>query len=439
MAVQPVLTRWALFVVSASLFADCCTTAAADEREGGPVTIHSVADAELNDLLEMLDARRILAGEGGYRWSFTSERLTVPMPGVEDYAAALVHRALHPLAGARKDEEERFDGEVTWQPSTNRFLFSASFIQKWVGGAAEYLGEREQIAFDGEAWWEFQAVRPGTELPLQDFTRIHNPAVDWIPTGTITTEVPPGGRLEHVAAGSGFIFRPGYMALPDDSRWGVSVDIGGFLRELAYGGNALNVQEDGERVHIRFLVQDTESQPGRSGELRLTFNMAQLAAIERITYFGDGPGGKRYRTADYSIRNTEVSPGVWFPQEIIWGNWMNPLVTRVQITDVQLVESLRTADFHANFPPGTQVADHRHKAVIIESNDTWAEVLATKEYAARYLGRDSGEHGSPRSGTSFIDSTLLVGSIFLILGGLWYVGRRWRKRRVVPHSSCRAA
>ena len=76
------------------------------------------------------------------------------MPSVEDYESALEQAASNPLSGASKDENESFEGQVLWQPSTNRFHFSVSFVQKWLGGAADYLGEREQIGFDGEAFWD---------------------------------------------------------------------------------------------------------------------------------------------------------------------------------------------------------------------------------------------------------------------------------------------
>jgi hypothetical protein len=429
MLVQPARTRWALFLVLAWQFADFCSTAAADGYGADAAIVHSDADPELNDLLQTLDARRTLAGEGGYRWSFTSERLTVPMPGGEDYQAALERRALHPLAEATKDEKEQFEGQVMWQPSTNRFLFSASFVYKWIGGAADYLGEREQIGFDGQAFWDYETVRPGTELPQEDFTQVRDADVDWRPSGTISTQIPPGGRIEHLAAESGYIFRPGYMALPYGHNWGSSVEIAGFLRELARGGKTITMQKDGELVHVSFLAEDNQTQPEQRGTMRLTFNMAQLAAIERITYFGDGPGGKRYQTADYSIRNTEVSPGVWFPQEIIWGNWMNSLVTRVQISDVRIVESFRTADFQVEFPLGTHISDHRNNTFLIASDDVWDESRATQEYAARYLGGFSATVADTGSGKTVLFWAIVVINTIIVLVGLSYFGRRWGKKR----------
>lgn len=426
MGFPPALVTSALYAAMLGLF--CCTTAAADEQFAGPPSADSVPDPRLNRLLEMLDARRALCGEGGFRWRFTSERFTVPMPSVDDYQAELERRALNPLDGATKDEKQRFEGHVLWQPSTNRFHFSASFVQKWIGGAADYLAEREQIGFDGEAFWHVETARPGTELPQEDFTEIRDPSVDWEPSATIGTAVPAAGRIEHLAAENGFIFRPGYMSFPYGREWGKSVDIAGFFTELVRRGKTLTVQEDADLVHVSFPVQ-AKDQPERTGTMRLTFNMAQLGAIERITYFGDGPGGKQFRNADYSIRNAEVSPGVWFPQEIIWGDWMNMDRIRVEISDLQIVKSCRTADFQVDFPVGTNITDHRNQTFSVASKDMWDEARATREYAMRYLG----ERPSPRSRKSSLFWTLIVGNtiLILVLVRLCCFRRHWARNRGV--------
>lgn len=429
MVFRQTIAQFASFCVLAGVTFLICSDATADKPPAGgiePRPGSSLAShAELDALLQMLDARRAIAGGGGFQWKFTFERFTVPLPSVQDYDLALERRAANPLDGAQKDAKTTFTGNVTWQSSTNYFLFSSSHVQRWIGGLADYIGTREQIGFNGNAFFEVQTTKRGAELPLEDLTQARSPYVDPSPVGTISTEMPRGGRVEQLAIASGYLFRPGYMALPSGHKWGQSVETAEFLRALARGGRELTVRKDGELVHVSFLVPDENGHPEGKGTMTLTFNTDQLAAVEQITYVSNGLGGRKSRNADFLIRNAEISPGVWFPQEIIWGDWMNPLVTRVRISEVEPIEFLQPEDFQVEFPLGTYVTDERNRATSVATNGMVDESRVLAEYAAVYL-KDSSWFGERRlSWKSMVLGSFLLGSALLPIIG-WM--RLYRKR-----------
>ncbi|MEW4526554.1 hypothetical protein [Maioricimonas sp. JC845] len=340
-------------------------------------------------LHQLLEAQRSAIGDLAFTWSFEYERFTVPLPRAnatfpspDAYATALEQRAANPLKNAQRDEQTFFRGRAICQPASGRLHLDARHVQPWIGGADRYLATREQISFDGDAWWDVQTAKPGTTLPLVEFNSTFDPEVDWLPNGTIAAVPPQGGRVSHLTGASGYLFRPGYLSLPHGDAWGESVPVSEFLRVVEEDGHPIEVTTDGPHIRVQLTVAHP---PERSGVLELVFNAEHLAAVERVTWRGDGPGGVQLRIADYLITHSEIRPGIWFPSEIVWGNWQNPLVTRVKLSEVAVVEEPATADFQVTFPPGTHITDHRNERFYLASDDVWDEARETREYARRYL------------------------------------------------------
>ncbi|MFG0331770.1 MAG: hypothetical protein ACF8TS_00285 [Maioricimonas sp. JB049] len=385
---MPALRVWIALYCCAIPALECSLVYAETEvppRSG--VSTHG--DSTLTLLHQLLDAQRSAIGDLAFTWSFEYERFTVPLasangtpPSPDAYGTALEQRAANPLKNAQRDEHTFFRGRAICQPASARLLLDAQYVQPWIGGADRYLATREQISFDGDAWWDVLTAKPGTTLPLVDFNGTFDPEVEWLPNGTIAAVPPEGGRVSHLTGASGYLFRPVYLSLPHGDTWGESVPVDEFLRVVQEDGHPMEVTTHGPHIRVQLTVAHP---PERSGVLELVFNTERLAAVERVTWWGRAPGGGQLRTADYLITHSEVRPGIWFPSEIIWGNWQNPLVTRVRLSEVAVVEEPATADFQVTFPPGTHITDHRNQRFYLASNNVWDEAKRTREYAKRYL------------------------------------------------------
>ena len=391
-------------------------------------SVASGNETVFESLLQTIDARRT-AIDGGLSWDFEYEVFTVPLhphgPPTLDYLNALERRAAEPLRDAKKSAFTTFTGSARWEPGKGRYWFNAAYVNKWDGGIADHIGMREQIAYDGTWYWDVQTSKPGRELPREDFSGELDVQKDWLPHGNISQSVPLGGRVEQLFAASGFVFRPGYMSLPDGSTWGDSVDIAGFLRELQRNGMEIHTEQpDSEHASVSFGIVDSEKLSIPKGTMTIHFRLDQLGAIERISFTAEAPAGI-IRAADFEISNVEVSPGVWFPEQIIWGNWMNPRVTRVRTSNVK-VAALGLSDFQIDFAPGTRVDDHRSQLSFVASNTPFDEDRAIREYAATYLGDFSGLAGSSQSAHRSRARLVIVAGTILLVAVLLVTW--WRRR-----------
>ncbi|QDU39490.1 hypothetical protein Mal4_38350 [Maioricimonas rarisocia] len=395
-----------------------CSPVYASEEVPSQSDVGTNGDSTLTLLHQLLDAQRSAIGDLAFTWSFEYERFTVPLasaegtpPSPDAYRRTLEQRAADPLKNAQRDEHTFFRGRAICQPASARLLLDARHVQQWIGGADKYLATREQISFDGNAWWDVQTTTPGMTLPFVEFNSTVDPEVDWSPSGTIAAVPPQGGRVPHLTGASGYLFRPGHLSLPHGDTWGESVPVSEFLRVVQEDGHPLAVTTDGPHIRVQLTVAHP---PERSGVLELVFNTEHLAAVERVTWRGDGPGGVQLRIADYLITHSEVRPGIWFPSEIVWGNWQNPLATRVRLSEVAVVEEPATADFQVTFPPGTHITDHRNERFYLASGNVWNEARRTREYAKRYLADFDATDEEASSKTRLLAILLICGILCVI-------------------------
>lgn len=382
---------------------------------------------DIDEVLQLLDAQQSLF-ESGITWDFEYSEVTLPqlkVDSVEEYAPVLKLRSETAFTIGHVDPSEIFAGSVRYDPEMSRFWFSASHVQKWIDGKSAYIATRESVSFDGEATWEVQTVKPGTVLPLEDFTHGADPEVDWFPNGTIKDEMPIHQRIQQLLTSSGYWFRPGYFAMPDSRQWGVSVGIAGFLRELKKSNTELQCEAiDEQRVLVSFGVPSPSGHSEDDGIIEIVFRLDQLAAVEQVAYKVSRLDAL---VASFSLKNQEVAPGIWFPSEITWGNWQNNRVIRTTIKNVSVVPAFCASDFQVQFPIGTRVADHRQKLNFVASNTPIDEDRAIREYAATYLGDfsalkrqpDNPERSRIRSVIAVLTSLVMISSVYLL----------WRHRR----------
>ena len=399
--------------------------------------IHGFADESsvlvtTPELLELLDARRIVAG--GYEWSFLHERFEVDAIGSgeshqESAELSRKRAAMGVKSGVRKVQDQRSSGHVLYDAQHQRFRISAASTQPWLQGASSHISTRESIAFDGKDFWEVQQTKPGKELPLEKISKDTDVTIDTLPIGSIAGVAPPGSRVEALNAHSGFIFRPGYLALPYGMPLGVSVDAAAFLRELHERNVPIRISTlDEKRVSVAFDVPDQRGHPEDDGELTIILRMDQLCAVERIT-LALSPG-YRFVQAEFAVVNVEVSPGIWFPSEITWIDPANRSAMLITNSDVKVRDSIPVEECQLAFQPGTRINDHRNQISFVASSGPRDEALAVREFAATFLGDFDGlkRHLEIQKGRSEpVRVWIVAGSVLILVVflGLW----SWQRRK----------
>lgn len=395
----------------------------------------SAVEVKTSELLELLDARRSVAR--GYEWSFIHERFEFDIVGsgnsLQESAELSRKRA---AMGVRSDvrmvQDQNSSGHVLYDAERQWFRISAASTQPWLQGASSHISTREAIAFDGKDFWEVQQTKPGTELPLEKFTKDTDVTIDTLPIGSIASIAPPGNRVEALYALSGFIFRPGYLALPFGMPLGTSVDAAAFLRELQERNVPVRIRRlDDKRVAVAFDVPDQRGHPEDDGELTMILRMDQLGAVERVT-LALSPG-YRFVQAEFALVNVEISPGIWFPSEITWIDPANRSAMRITNSDFKVRDSIPVEDCQLQFQPGTRINDHRNQMSFVASTGPRDDALAVREFAATFLGDFDGlnQHLDSEKGKSKpVRAWVVAGSVLILIVflALWY----WQRRKTAP-------
>ncbi|MEZ6121806.1 MAG: cysteine peptidase family C39 domain-containing protein [Planctomycetaceae bacterium] len=394
------------------------------------VPLASGDDRVLEELLLTLDSHAALAGDTTFEWVYDYKRFSIPDPmkvkSESSFQERLQQRARAPLKEASIDPKFKFHGAARWDHATGRFWIKSAVVDQWAQGKVEYIGFRDEIGFDGEVFWSVETTRPGSELPLTDFTGDRDPEADWLPEGLIDSKAPEGGRLEALIVASGYAFRPGYMAFPEGSPLHESVSIVGFLRELKQRGVDLKVERTEDEIVVRYDMPDSSDASVVRGWAILRFDMQKLGALTQVSFEGASPAG-RIRVADFYVTYAKLSTGVWFPEEVIWGNWLNTRVDQIKITDSKIQDNVKREAFQVNFPVGTRVTDHRAKLTYVASPGMVDEDRAVREFAALHLGDFEPLRkltDSPRR--SPWRTVVSVGTILLMIAALclWYYQSR---------------
>ena len=243
-------------------------------------------------------------------------------------------------------------GSVSFDLVNRYYRAEYDMVNRWSGGAADYIAKRGGVSFDGTSYRDWERSAHGTELPPLDAAPTIEANGESLPVGPLLGVISDTIKGEDTftvrSAGWGRAYLPPYWPTYDSIERPFQ-PLSEILAERRDRGDSIQVQATSEGVWIVQMPHHNVE-----GFIRLWVDPRQGGVVTKAEWLNGEPPRVWQRAF---VRLRAVCDGISIPEEIHHVNTIDGTAYRTKISNLVLNPAFTPEEFQVRFPEGTMVDD----------------------------------------------------------------------------------